>query len=257
MGPGTVRPVPPNAPTIAFDPRRPRTVPDGAEWRLIQDAITTHAASTGPIRILEAGCGRMWHVALPGVDYSLVGVDMDAAALQARVECVGDLAEAVVGDLATVHLPPASFDVIYNSFVLEHVPDAGAVLRNFADWLKPGGLIVIQVPDYDSVFGFATRHAPFWLHVAFYRYVRGDKEAGRPGHGPYRTYYDRAMSLGRIREFCGAHGLTLRHVVGHYRFQSRLLQRVIAFGLRVAGWLTLGRLAGDHNNLTMVIAKNA
>src|SRR6185437_11416268 len=73
----------------------------------------------GPLRILEAGCGRDWplHVSVP---YTLTGLDLDPDALAART----DLDEAIIGDLRTAELPAHSFDVVYSAFVLEHVSGA-------------------------------------------------------------------------------------------------------------------------------------
>ena len=68
------------------------------------------------LRILEAGCGRSWPLKLSR-PYQLTGIDMDQAALSARK----DLNSAVVGDLRTAEFAERSFDVIYSSYVLEHI----------------------------------------------------------------------------------------------------------------------------------------
>ncbi len=41
--------------------------------------------------------------------------------MRMRLEEAGDLDEAIVGDLRTASLTPASYDVVFSSFVLEHV----------------------------------------------------------------------------------------------------------------------------------------
>src|SRR4051812_34019938 len=73
----------------------------------------------GPLEILEAGCGRAWTLDLAGVNYRLTGVDLDEHALQSRVEEVGDLDDAIVGDLTVPGtIPGARYDVVFSSFVL-------------------------------------------------------------------------------------------------------------------------------------------
>lgn len=49
-------------------------------------------------------------------------------------------------DLQAVALPSASYDVVYASHVLEHVPDDRAAIREIHRILKPGGFAVLPVP---------------------------------------------------------------------------------------------------------------
>ena len=61
----------------------------------------------------------------------------------------GDLEMAGVDlklDLTDTRLPDASFDVIYCSNVLEHVPADGRAMAELFRILRPGGLAIVQVP---------------------------------------------------------------------------------------------------------------
>lgn len=49
-------------------------------------------------------------------------------------------------DICNIDLPDNSFDVLYCSHVLEHVPDDRKALSEFLRILKPGGIAVIMVP---------------------------------------------------------------------------------------------------------------
>src|SRR5271165_4507365 len=96
------------------------------------NAIRAHARRLGrPLSILEAGCGQCWTLNLSGVEYTLTGVDRDPVALELRKTNARDLDVAIVGDLCSVELPEASFDVVYSCFVLEHVQQADVALQNF------------------------------------------------------------------------------------------------------------------------------
>lgn len=201
-------------------------------------------ALPGPLRILEAGCGRSWTFRL-SVPYTLTGIDLDAEALAARK----DLHRAVVGDLRTAEFPPHSFDVIYNAFVLEHVSGAQQVLERFLRWLAPGGMLIMKVPDRDSAYGFLTRMTPFRLHVMIYRYVLGVRWAGKPGHGPYRTYYDRVVSEHGLREFFCCNGLPAPEL---YRMCSYADNRLVRLAALLTSLLSAGRLAWRHNNLLLI-----
>ena len=217
-----------------------------------------------PLEILEAGCGREWPIKLDGVRYRLTGIDLDEAALESRVRDVGDLHEAIVGDLAKPNtIPPNRYDVIYSSFVLEHIEDAEGALKNMVSGLKRGGLLVLHFPDRNSVYGWTARRTPFSLHVGYYRFVMGYATAGKPGFAPYPTYHAPVVSRRGIREFCAENGCEVLHEFGHTAYLGDKGRRntslpVKAMGLyaRVVSLLSFGALAWRHNNLTYVIRKS-
>lgn len=212
----------------------------------------------GPLEILEAGCGRKWMLNLDGVDYRLTGIDLDAHALESRVAEIGDLDEAIVGDLcASGTIAEGCYDVIYSSFVLEHIRDAEGLLENMLRGLKPAGLLLLRIPDRDSVFGWTARHTPFSVHVAYYRYVRGLVDAGKPGHAPYHTYYAPIVSRDGIRDFCAKHRCSILVELGltHYvRGDDARAQVTRAYAKTISA-LTFGALAWEHSDLTYVIRK--
>src|SRR6202034_1375 len=125
------------------------------------DAVRAHARELGsPLSILEAGCGQRWTLDLSDVEYTLTGVDLDPVALELR--------KTNVRDLCSVELREASFDVVFSSFVLEHVARADVALRNLTRWLKPGGLLILRLPERRTARGFLTRALPHTAHVFFY-----------------------------------------------------------------------------------------
>ena len=145
------------------------------EKTILEGCIREKARPDAELRILEAGCGNKWQLSLKGLQYSLSGIDLDEDALRLRQARFKDLDEVIVGDLRTISLPRAQYDVIYTAYVLEHVSNVPLVLANFNRWLKPGGLMIIKVPDRDSVYGFIARNTPHWLHVYYYRFIKGNK----------------------------------------------------------------------------------
>ena len=230
-----------------------------AEWTFVEGCIRAKASPDRPLRILEAGCGRRWFFDMKGIRYELTGVDIDAAALEARKTLGKDLHHALIGDLRTVELEAESFDVIYSSYVLEHVAGAERVLENFTRWLKPGGIIIIRVPDRDSVQGFTTNWTPFWFHVLVYRYIEGQKNAGKPGFAPYPTIYDDVISSRGMQGFARAHGLDLKEEVRHgdYKRGKGLVRLLIGMYVRGVSLLSLGRIHAQSSNLTFILEKPA
>lgn len=67
-----------------------------------------------------------------------------------------------VGDLLSLDLRPGSYDLISIWHVLEHVRQPDSTLRRVAELLKPGGTLIIAVPNADS--RQARRFGPHWLH---------------------------------------------------------------------------------------------
>ena len=54
--------------------------------------------------------------------------------------------EVFQGEVLDAHLPADRFDLVYLGDVLEHVPDAHAVLAEVARVLRPGGHLVLRGP---------------------------------------------------------------------------------------------------------------
>lgn len=59
----------------------------------------------------------------------------------------------------SIELPAASFDAITMLAVLEHIPDTGAVARECARLLAPGGRVIITVPKPQVDHILAVLHA--------------------------------------------------------------------------------------------------
>lgn len=211
-----------------------------------------------PIRILEAGCGRRWELSLDGVEFELVGVDINPESLRLRMEKLQDLDKAIVGDLRTVELDEASFDIVFCSFLLEHIEGAEQVLDRLFAALKPGGLLLLRVPDRDGVYGWVARHTPHQAHIWYKRYIRKAKRAGTPGHGPFPVVYDKIISWRALQSYCAAHGYTIVEALssnGHMDFFPDRIRPAVDRGLKALAGLSFGRLSSDHANLALVVRK--
>ena len=211
------------------------------------------------IRILEAGCGNRWPLDLGAVRFHLTGIDIDAEGLELRKEKEKDLDVAILDDLTTVELPAGQFDVIYSSYVLEHIDGAELAMENFVRWLKPGGYMLLKFPNRDSVFGFLTRSLPFRLHVLYKKYIYQMPHAGEPGHGPFPTVYDRVVSRRGMHAFCDRHKLEIldEYCTDFYLDPFGALKPVVKLGLKGIEIMSFGKLDSSHNNLVYVIRKPA
>jgi len=57
-----------------------------------------------------------------------------------------------VGDITNLPIPPRSVQRIETYHVIEHIPQPAVrdTLRSWRRWLKPGGVLVIECPDFDA-----------------------------------------------------------------------------------------------------------
>ena len=202
--------------------------------------------------VIEAGCGRSWPEEFYSPLLSIIGIDSDEVALQLRT----DLKQAIAGDVCKVDIPGESADLVYSSFVLEHVRGAQRALENFVKWTRPGGLIIIRVPDRNSVYGVVTRFTPLWVHVAYKRFIENYYRAGEPGYGPYPTYHEKICSRSGLNEFCASNGCEVveDRLVNLYLSLSKF--RRLKKSIAMAVWLgSLGRFSWRHDNICFIIRK--
>jgi SAM-dependent methyltransferase len=102
-------------------------------------------------RLLDVGCATGDFLAevrrIPG--WSAIGLEPGAAAAHYVRHEVG--LDVVRGTLNTAAWKDAIFDVLTLWDVLEHVYDPRTVLHEAARLLKPGGVLVINYPNLDSL----------------------------------------------------------------------------------------------------------
>jgi SAM-dependent methyltransferase len=223
-------------------------------------SIVRHLDETLPrrkLRVVDAGCGRSSELPIAR-DVEITGIDLDDDALQARSRTRNDLDHAILGDVRNGALvAPGSADLVISRYVLEHVSSVERAFANLARWVAPGGVIVVQIPDRQSAYGYFARHTPYRMHAWYYRQVLGRPHAGEPGRHPYRVVHEPAISRSGIRALCRRHGLVLRR---EYLVDDLALRRgprwtLIRTGLALLGHLSGSRLATRHNNLAYVLQR--
>jgi methionine biosynthesis protein MetW len=112
-------------------------------------AIAGHALRLLPAggRVLDVGCASGGLLALlrPRAGH-LAGLELSATAARAASR-VGD--EVVCGALEDPGLPfeRDSFDLVVLADVLEHLADPAAGLARAAAWCRPGGTVLVSVPN--------------------------------------------------------------------------------------------------------------
>lgn len=235
-----------------------REINQGAEEHEFLRGVIRGASFEGaPVRILEAGCGHYWPIDLGDTPRRITGVDQDVDALRIRRTDLGDLDEEILGDLRTADLPAGESDVVYCSFVLEHMEEAEAGLATMRRALRPGGFLIVKVPDGESVYGFLVKHSPHRIHVWYKRHVERKPHAGEPGHAPYPTVYEPVVSVRGLRAWAAENGFDVAdaYFSNSYLKVFGAAEPLAQFAIRVIGWLSMGRLAASHNNIGFVMVK--
>jgi SAM-dependent methyltransferase len=124
----------------------------------------------GQGRYLDVGCGSGGSLgAQKALGWRVAGIEVDEAAA-AKARRFTD--EVHVGDVLGARVAPGSFDVVSAFHVLEHVPDPVALLRRMLDWLAPGGLVIVEVPNAGglgaSIFGRAWSGLELPRHLSHF-----------------------------------------------------------------------------------------
>ncbi len=99
-------------------------------------------------RYLDVGCSTGFVVeAARDAGWEATGLDLNPSAIEFGRTRNLDLRPVALED---ADFPPASFDAVSLFDVLEHLLDPIRTLRACARLLKPGGIVFLYVPNYDS-----------------------------------------------------------------------------------------------------------
>lgn len=123
-------------------------------YRAVRELVLWHvrrAAGAGPLRILDAGCGT-GAMAVALQDYGTVSA-IDASAHAVAYCRQRGLTSVTCVDLNTWEPARAAYDVIVCLDVLYHqgIHDDAAVIRKFHAALKPGGMLIAQLPAFECL----------------------------------------------------------------------------------------------------------
>jgi SAM-dependent methyltransferase len=171
--------------------------------------------------ILDVGCsfGHLLSEVGRLGNYRLLGVEFGAEpAAEARRRGI----EVWQGDLTQVDIPKESVDVVTMQHVLEHVPDPVATLRKTHSILRPNGLVMGELPNFDS-----------WDASLFGRYWGG-------GHAPRHLWHFTVTTLRRVLELTGFDSVSIFPSLhtGHWALS---IQNWLRRSRTDSGGLTSGR----------------
>jgi len=217
----TLDPAPPEAhETGAYGGGRPRGARLAAPLlRRFDQARLTQLRCAGaltPGRLLDVGAGRGRFVAQArAAGWYAHGIEPSRRGIEGARAIGVELAE---GSIDSVDVPAGSLDVATLWHVLEHVQDPGAALDQIAGWLRPGGVLLVGVPNLASV--QARVGGTRWYHLDVPR---------------HRTHF----TVAGLEALLRAHGLepvSTRHVLAEHN-PFGLWVSIVSRATRVPSWL--------------------
>lgn len=226
------------------------TVHSILETKLPAGELSIYEAGGGSTSFLPLGVLRRAHVTVVDIDEDQVNNNDYAQ-------------ETILGDIQTHRFPRSSFDLIICYNVIEHVPDVEAALSGFCESLKPNGMILIGAPNPRSLSGVVTKYSPHWFHVWFYRHIRGDRNAGLPGHAPFPTHFHPLVSLPNLEAFAARNGLQMiyrkQYESPRYpemRLRKPLFAALVDAGAKVLNFLLPGKTDVRHGDYHVILRKH-
>jgi SAM-dependent methyltransferase len=117
---------------------------------------------TKPAAVLDVGCGRGFTLRfLADAGYRATGVELSPQAAAHARDTLG--LDVRTGDFLSQPFEAGQFEVVIFWHSLEHISDPLAALDRANEILRPGGLLVVAVPNFDSI--QARTSGKEWFHL--------------------------------------------------------------------------------------------
>lgn len=207
--------------------------------------------------VVEAGCGARSHLAFPP-GTRVIGLDMSQIQLQRNQETPW----LVRGDAERLALASGCADAAVSWDVLEHLAHPERALGELARVVRPGGLVVLGLPNVVSLKGLVTRVTPWWVHVWVYRRVLGAQTAGTDVSDQFPTtlhFRLRIAGLRRLAASLGLDVLMLETYEGpvplHFRRRHRAGGYLLSTIGAVSRLLTAGRYDATASDMVVVLRR--
>ena len=143
-------------------------------------------------RLLDVGCGGGWLLAYAQArNWQVLGIEPSHSMWEQAARRAPVLLGTFPGVDVSSHGP---FDAVHLKLVMEHVTDPFAVLRAAGEVLRPGGVIVVQVPNDFNALQLAAKKLlnkeAWWVvhpvHVNYFNFESMEGTLRRCGLEPCR-----------------------------------------------------------------------
>ena len=205
--------------------------------------------------IVEAGCGARSHLTYPP-RADVMGLDVSRAQLRRN----HDVRWPIEADVARLPVASGCAAAAVSWDVLELVPYPDAALSELARVVRPGGVVVLGLPNAVSLKGIVTRLTPWRVHVWVYRRVLGDPTAGTETSDQFPTTLRLVLRSAGIRRLAARLGLDVLllevyegPVPLHFRRRHRAGHVVLSAIGAVSRVLSFGRYDATASDMVVVL----
>jgi SAM-dependent methyltransferase len=178
--------------------RREKTDPEPFYELLAAELVHSLERRHGPLRgrvLIDLGCGPgVYTRALRAAGAEVLAVDNDPVEL-------AHVPDGILADAGDLPFADASVDGVVCSNLLEHTPDAAAVLREIARVLRPSGFAYVSWTNWYSPWG-GHEFVPYQylgprLGPRLHRRLHGPVRKNAYGDGLWYTHIGRTLALVR------------------------------------------------------------
>ncbi len=220
----------------------------------VSGKTTDYLPANSSGRLLEIGCstGKFLNAA-SNLGWQVEGVEFSKiAARHARAQ--GH--QVIVGQLETVELPANSYDVVVGWMVLEHLHNPSAVLSHLYMAMKPNGVLILSVPNFNSwsrrIFGQFWYGLQLPTHLFHFTEPSLRKTLEKKGFINCKFSYQ-----ANIKDFVLSLSIFLKNK-GYIRFSSVLRNMVESAGLKIHLFYPVAALAAvlkGSSRMVVVVRK--
>lgn len=149
----------------------------------IQSFAAAHLGAKQNTRLLDVGAGLgVFPYAVKQVGWHCTAIDPDERAIAHMRDHVG--VEALCGDFMNID-GVGQFDIVTFNKVLEHVEDPVAMLCRAQQFVAPGGLVYLELPDGETAAQAGAGREEFFVeHLHVFSFVSITMLAERAGFQP-------------------------------------------------------------------------
>ncbi|MEA3490204.1 MAG: methyltransferase domain-containing protein [Candidatus Omnitrophota bacterium] len=121
------------------------------------DLIIKYLAKGNKLKALEVGCGAAidLHIIAEGCEAEMFGIDISQEAFVIARKIQQYFSKKVylaLGDVRNLEFADDSFDMVFSQGLIEHFETPIYVLREQVRVLKPGGVLIVNVPQKYTVY---------------------------------------------------------------------------------------------------------
>jgi SAM-dependent methyltransferase len=231
-------------------------------WGFRREALRRYKPTGGALLDLGCSSGSFLEF-LKGEPWVLYGIEMSVDGAKTAEERTG--AQVFVGNILEAPFPRESFDAITCFDVLEHLYEPRLVMARVGEWLKPGGVFYVLVPNVNSaearVFGSYWHGLELPRHLFHYTPASLKFLAESAGLRELSLETRRNPAVGTSLRYVGDdvfRAVGIRRTPVAYRGEASLPWRAARRLVRMTvlrGLLAMAPLAGEGESIHAIFRK--